>query len=76
MPIPPRKGAYVDRVDVVIESALEIDLDFNVNVITGSDGVIRGASGGHRDVAAAANLTIIVAPSPESASGATGGRGS
>jgi citrate lyase subunit alpha/citrate CoA-transferase len=59
---PTSKGAYVDRVDVVIESALEIDLDFNVNVITGSDGVIRGASGGHCDVAAAANLTIIVAP--------------
>jgi len=59
---PTGKGACVDRVDVVILSALEIDLDFNVNVITGSDGVMRGASGGHCDVAAAANLTIIVAP--------------
>jgi len=59
---PTSKGAYVDRVNVVIESALEIDFDFNVNVITGSDGVIRGASGGHSDVAAAADLTIIVAP--------------
>ncbi|HUO09399.1 MAG TPA: citrate lyase subunit alpha [Phycisphaerae bacterium] len=59
---PTSKGAYVDRVDVVILSALEIDLDFNVNVITGSDGVMRGASGGHCDVAAAANLSIIVAP--------------
>jgi citrate lyase subunit alpha / citrate CoA-transferase len=59
---PTSKGAYVDRVDVVILSALEVDLAFNVNVITGSDGVIRGASGGHCDVAAAANLTIIVAP--------------
>jgi citrate lyase subunit alpha/citrate CoA-transferase len=59
---PTAKGAYVDRVNVVIESALEIDLDFNVNVITGSDGVMRGASGGHCDVAAAADLTIIVAP--------------
>lgn len=56
------KAAYVDRIDVVILSALEIDLDFNVNVITGSNGVIRGASGGHCDVAAAANLTIVVAP--------------
>ena len=59
---PTSKGAYVDRVDVVILSALEIDVDFNVNVITGSDGVIRGASGGHCDVAAAANLVIVVAP--------------
>ena len=56
------KGAYVDRVDVVILAALEIDLAFNVNVITGSDGVLRGASGGHCDVAAAANLAIVVAP--------------
>src|SRR5208283_4782930 len=56
------KGAYVDRVDVVILAALEIDLAFNVNVITGSDGVLRGASGGHCDVAAAANLVIVVAP--------------
>jgi len=59
---PTSKAAYVDRVDVVILSALEIDLDFNVNVITGSDGVMRGASGGHCDVAAAANLTMVVAP--------------
>jgi citrate lyase subunit alpha/citrate CoA-transferase len=49
-------------VDVVILSALEVDTQFNVNVLTGSDGVMRGASGGHCDVAAAANLTIVVAP--------------
>ena len=59
---PASKGASCDQLDVVILSALEIDLDFNVNVITGSDGVMRGASGGHCDVAAAANLTIVVAP--------------
>ncbi len=33
-----------------------------MNVITGSDGVIRGASGGHCDAAAGAGLTMIVAP--------------
>lgn len=59
---PSSKGTVVDRLDVVILSALEIDTAFNVNVITGSDGVIRGASGGHCDTAAAANLAIIVAP--------------
>jgi citrate lyase subunit alpha / citrate CoA-transferase len=59
---PSSKGAVVDRLDVVILSALEIDTQFNVNVITGSDGIIRGASGGHSDTAAAANLTIVVAP--------------
>ncbi|WP_261835012.1 citrate lyase subunit alpha [Vibrio ishigakensis] len=59
---PSSKGATVDQLDVVILSALEIDTDFNVNVITGSDGVIRGASGGHCDAAAGAKLTIVVAP--------------
>jgi citrate lyase subunit alpha/citrate CoA-transferase len=59
---PSSKGAYCDRLDVVILSALEVDLDFNVNVVTGSDGLMMGASGGHSDVAAAANLSIIVGP--------------
>ncbi|QHM73794.1 citrate lyase subunit alpha [Mixta intestinalis] len=59
---PAAKAACCDRVDIVILSALEIDTAFNVNVLTGSDGVMRGASGGHCDVAAAANLTIVVAP--------------
>lgn len=56
------KGASVDRLDVVVLSALEIDTGFNVNVLTGSDGMLRGASGGHCDTAAAARLSIIVAP--------------
>jgi citrate lyase subunit alpha/citrate CoA-transferase len=56
------KGAAVQLLDVVILSALEVDEDFNVNVITGSDGVIRGASGGHSDTAAGAGLSIVVAP--------------
>jgi citrate lyase subunit alpha / citrate CoA-transferase len=59
---PASKGACVDRLDVAILSALEVDLDWNVNVITGSDGLMMGASGGHSDVAAAANISIVVAP--------------
>jgi citrate lyase subunit alpha/citrate CoA-transferase len=59
---PNSKGTFCDRMDVVILSALEIDVDFNVNVLTGSDGVMRGASGGHSDVAAAANLAVVVGP--------------
>ncbi|RXT59208.1 citrate lyase subunit alpha [Lacticaseibacillus chiayiensis] len=58
---PFNKGAMVSKLDVVILSALQIDTDFNVNVLTGSDGVIRGAIGGHQD-AATAKLTIISAP--------------
>ena len=56
------KAAAVDHVDMVILSALEIDLDFNVNVITGSNGVMLGASGGHPDTAAGSNLAIVVGP--------------
>ena len=58
---PHNKGAVVNNLDVAILSALQIDTDFNVNVMTGSDGVIRGAIGGHQD-AAAAKMTIITAP--------------
>lgn len=58
---PANKGAMVDKLDVVILSALEIDTKFNVNVMSGSDGVIRGAIGGHQD-ASTAKLTIISAP--------------
>lgn len=59
---PHNKGCAVNNLDIVMLSALEIDTDFNVNVITGSDGVIRGASGGHCDTAAGAKLAMIVAP--------------
>ncbi len=59
---PLNKGCAVNKLNVVILSALEIDTDFNVNVITGSDGIIRGASGGHSDTAIGSGLSIIVAP--------------
>ncbi|UYM14402.1 citrate lyase subunit alpha [Endozoicomonas euniceicola] len=52
----------VNMLDFVVLSALEVDTDFNVNVMTGSDGVLRGASGGHCDTAAGANVTILVMP--------------
>ncbi|AQS11254.1 citrate lyase alpha chain [Clostridium saccharobutylicum] len=59
---PHNRGCVVNKLDIVILSALEVDTDFNVNVITGSDGVIRGASGGHCDTAAGAKLAMIVCP--------------
>ena len=59
---PMNKGAFVNKLDFVILAALEIDTDFNVNVVTGSDGVLRGAPGGHPDAAAGAKCTIIVTP--------------
>ncbi len=59
---PANKGAYVNQLDYVVLSALEIDTKFNVNVITGSDGVLRGAPGGHPDAAAGSKCCIIVTP--------------
>ena len=56
----PEVSAVVDNLDVVILGATEIDLDFNVNVITGGDGVLMGGSGGHQDTAAGAKMSIIV----------------
>lgn len=56
---PFNKGAVVNQLDAVILGASEIDLDFNVNVATGSDGRIIGGSGGHSDCAAGAKLAIV-----------------
>ncbi|AWI07292.1 citrate lyase subunit alpha [Clostridium drakei] len=57
---PHNKGAVVNNLDVMILGATEIDTDFNVNVTTGSDGIIMGGSGGHSDTAAGAKLAIVV----------------
>jgi citrate lyase subunit alpha/citrate CoA-transferase len=59
---PANKGAFVNKLDFVVLAALEIDTGFNVNVLTGSDGVLRGAPGGHPDTAAGAKCCIIVTP--------------
>lgn len=55
-------GSAVHYLDIVILSALEVDTKFNVNVLVGSDGIIRGAIGGHPDTAADSALSIIVCP--------------
>lgn len=59
---PANKGAFVSKLDFMIVGALEIDLDFNVNVVTGSDGVLRGAPGGHPDAAAGSKCCIVTTP--------------
>lgn len=58
---PFNSGCAVNKLDVVILGATEIDVDFNVNVVTASNGVIMGGSGGHSDTAAGAKVTIVVA---------------
>lgn len=56
------QGSATHFLDIVILSALEVDVNFNVNVLVGSDGIIRGAIGGHPDTAADSALSIIVCP--------------
>lgn len=59
---PHNAGAAVNNLDLVMLGALEIDTKFNVNVMTGSDGVIRQATGGHPDTAACAKMSVVLAP--------------
>ncbi len=53
------KGAVVDRLDVMILGAAEIDTRFDVNVTAIGGGRIIGGSGGHADTAAGAKLAIV-----------------
>lgn len=59
---PNNPDAAVNKLDVVILGATEIDTDFNVNVHTDSNGFMMGGSGGHSDTAAGSKLSIIIAP--------------
>ncbi|MDD6088503.1 MAG: citrate lyase subunit alpha [Desulfovibrionaceae bacterium] len=53
-------GPVVNKLSIMILGATEVDVDFNVNVVTGSDGTIMGASGGHNDTAAGSKISIVV----------------
>jgi len=59
---PFNKGTIVNKLDFVILAALEIDVNFNCNVVVGSEGIITGAQGGHPDTAAGAKCTIVLSP--------------
>ncbi len=56
-------GAVVNQLDCVILGATEVDVNFNVNVNTESNGLLLHNTGGHSDTAAGAKLSIITAPS-------------
>ncbi|MEJ8822776.1 citrate lyase subunit alpha [Variovorax humicola] len=56
---PHNRGAIADQLDAMLLGAAEVDLDFNVNVTTGSSGRILGGSGGHADTAAGAKLALV-----------------
>lgn len=51
--------ACVNDLSVMLLGAVEVDLDFNVNVVVGSDGRILGGPGGHPDTAQGAKLSIV-----------------
>ncbi len=58
----PFDDCVVNKLDVVVLGATEVDLDFNVNVVTDSNNILMGGSGGHSDTAYGAKLTIITTP--------------
>ncbi len=59
---PTSKGRTIDGLDTVVLGATEVDVDFNVNVNTHSDGRMLHGIGGHQDTAAGSSLCIITAP--------------
>lgn len=59
---PLAKDCITNNLDIMILSATEIDVNFNINVLTASNGVIMGALGGHPDTAAGAKLAVAVVP--------------
>lgn len=59
---PHNKSCVAHQLDIMILSATEIDVNFNVNSLTGSHGMIMGAVGGAPDTAAGAKLTVMVVP--------------
>ena len=59
---PTSKGRTIDGLNTVVLGATEVDIFFNVNVNTHSDGRLLHGIGGHQDTAAAADLSIISCP--------------
>jgi citrate lyase subunit alpha/citrate CoA-transferase len=59
---PTSKGRTIDGLDTVVLGATEVDVDFNVNVNTHSDGRLLHGIGGHQDTAAGSSLCIISCP--------------
>jgi len=59
---PNNAGNVVNQLDVMVAGGTEVDVDFNCNVNTHSDGSFQHNTGGHQDTAAGAKLTIITMP--------------
>ncbi|MCK5037658.1 MAG: citrate lyase subunit alpha [Thermoplasmata archaeon] len=59
---PFNRGQLVNMVDLSLLGATEVDIDFNVNVNTHSDGYLLHGIGGHQDVAAGSKMCIVTCP--------------
>jgi len=56
------KGTFLDKLNFGVLTALEVDTDFNVNILTGSSGEMMGGLGGGPDVAGGADISIVCLP--------------
>lgn len=56
------KGGFLNREDFGVLGALEVDVDFNVNILTGSSGEMMGGLGGGPDVAGGAQISLVTIP--------------
>ena len=56
------KGGFLNRETFGVLGALEVDTDFNVNILTGSSGEMMGGLGGGPDVAGGADISIVTIP--------------
>ena len=52
----------MNKLNIGVLAALEVDTDFNVNILTGSSGEMLGGLGGGPDVAAGADVSIVTIP--------------
>jgi len=57
-----QKGCMLDRLNFGVLGALEVDTDFNINILTGSSGEMMGGLGGGPDVADGADISIVTLP--------------
>ncbi len=58
---PFNNGCVVNGLDVCLIGAFEVDLNYNINCLTGMDGVSRTGIGGNPDTAAGSKVSIVTA---------------
>ena len=56
------KSCALNKLNFGVLGALEIDVDFNINILTGSSGEMMGGLGGGPDVADGADISIVTLP--------------